>query len=78
MRNESKSALIRLIELLEAAQFTDGSLDLAIHGVEGEPVFITIGLRQSAIQALGDIAAEISGVTASLQSIADAIRETKP
>ncbi len=73
-----KSALDRLASVLEAAQFTNGSLDITLQGPEsgfvGSPLKMVVYLQGEEIKSLS---AELSGVAVALQDIANAIREVK-
>jgi hypothetical protein len=73
-----KSALDRLASVLEAAQFTNGSLDITLQGPEsgfiGSPLKMVVYLQGEEIKSLS---AELSGVAVALQDIANAIREAK-
>lgn len=72
-----KSPLERVAAVLEAAQFTNGSLDITLNGPEGgvfTPLKMVVYLQGEEIKSL---CAEISGVATSLQNIADAIRGRK-
>ena len=72
-----KSPLERVASVLEAAQFTNGSLDITLTGPEGgayEPLKMVVYLQGEQVKALS---AEISSVAAALRDIADAIRGRK-
>ena len=73
-----KSALDRLASVLEAAQCTNGSLDITLQGPEsgfvGSPLKMVVYLEGKEIKSLS---AELSGVAVALQDIANAIREVK-
>ena len=75
---QQKSALERLVEILEAAQFNNGSLDITLQGPEsdwtGSPLKAIIYLQG---EEIGRLSAEVSGVAVALQDIAEAIREMK-
>lgn len=75
---KKKSALERLASVLEAAQFSNGSLDITLQGPEsgwvGSPLKMVLYLQGDEIKSLS---AELSGVATALQDIADAIREVK-
>jgi hypothetical protein len=70
-----KSALDRLASVLEAAQFSNGSLDITLQGPDsgfiGSPLKMVVYHQGEEIKALS---AELSGVAVALQNIADAIR----
>jgi hypothetical protein len=72
-----KGPLERLASVLEAAQFTNGSLDITLSGPEmmpGCPLKVVLYLQGEEIK---NLSAQLSGVAVALQDIANAIRETK-
>lgn len=73
-----KGPLERLASVLEAAQFTNGSLDITLQGPEsgfvGSPLKMVLYLQGDEVKSLS---AELSGVAVALQDIANAIREAK-
>jgi hypothetical protein len=69
--------ITELVSILKHAQFSDGGLDIKLSSPEHESVTVSVSLNQSAIKALHEAAAELSGVSAGLHAIAEAIRSTK-
>jgi|1186.fasta_scaffold00587_2 hypothetical protein len=76
MSSTKKGPLARLASVLEAAQFTNGSLDLTLQGPEsdhvGSPLRVVLYLEGAEGKSLS---AELSDVAVSLLDIAQAIRE---
>jgi hypothetical protein len=75
---KKRSAVERIASVLEAAQFTNGSLDITLQGPEsgtfGSPLKVVLYLQGEEIKSLS---AELSGVAGALHDIADAIRGVK-
>ena len=75
---KKRSAMERLASVLEAAQFTNGSLDITLQGPEsgtfGSPLKVALYFQGDVVK---ELSAKLSGVAVALHDIADAIRGVK-
>ena len=73
---EKNDAISRIADVLEAAQFDEGSLDLRIQmpDVFSEPVDVRLFIAGNTAD---NLVAELGSIAAALQAIADAIKEIK-
>jgi hypothetical protein len=76
--NKPKDALTRIADVVEGAQFSNGSLDVTVQGPEsgwvGSPVSVKLFFVGNTADSL---IAELSGIAIALLAIADAIKERK-
>lgn len=73
-KDKQSDALTRIADVLDAAQFKNGSLDITLQGPEsgwvGSPLVMKLYIAGDAVDK---VTAELSGIAVALQAIADAI-----
>ena len=74
----NNGALTRIAEVLESAQFNNGSLDITLQGPEsgwsGSPLVVKLYIAGDAVE---QVAAELSEIATALHAVADAIGSLK-
>ena len=75
---KKQDALSRIAEVLEAAQFNNGSLDITLQGPESAWVGSPVPVKLFIVGNTADnLVAELGSIATGLQAIADAIKEIK-